>query len=250
MIVFGFGEFGQPGRLVDRITDHRVFEPGQRADMPGDRSSGRHPDPELGLAEHADQFVVQLPCRGQCRTCGIRVFQWCAEDTQCGVTEELVDETPVLAGGFDDDAEKLVEQTDNLARRAGRGQSGGAHQVDEQDCDVALLAAQFGAALQRPPGDVLTDVTAEQISHALAFTEFAHHVVESGLQQAQFGGVVDLHVSVVVTALHLTERPAQLSQRVRDRHGGQNVSGQSDHQGGDGGEKNRREEGVGRGVQQ
>ena len=127
MIVFGFGEFGQPGRLVDRITDHRVFEPGQRADVPGDRSSRRHSDPELGFAEHADQFVVQLPCRGQCRTRGIRVFQWCTEDAQRGVTQEFVDETAVLAGGFDDNAEKLVQQTDDFAWGMGSSQSGGAH---------------------------------------------------------------------------------------------------------------------------
>ena len=55
---FEFGEFGQSGGLVHRIADHRVFEAGLRADMPGDRPARRHSYPEFGLAQHCDEFVV------------------------------------------------------------------------------------------------------------------------------------------------------------------------------------------------
>ena len=55
---FEFGEFGQSGGLVHRITDHRVFEASLRADMPGDRPARRHSYPEFGLAQHCDEFVV------------------------------------------------------------------------------------------------------------------------------------------------------------------------------------------------
>ena len=94
------------------------------------------------------------------------------------------------------------------ARRSCRGQLGGADQVDEQHGDVALLAAQLGAALQGPTGHVLADVATEQVTQPLPLGQVAHHVVESGLQQAQLAGVIDLHVRVVVTALHLARAPS------------------------------------------
>ena len=127
----------------------------------------------------------------------------------------------------------------------GRGELGRADQVDEQDRDVAFLAAQLGAALERAAGDVLADVAAEQVPKPLPFGQIADHVVESGLQQAQFAGVVDLHVRVVVTALHFAQRPAQLAQRVGDRHRDQHRAGQPDHQREDGEQQDRRVEPLG-----
>ena len=146
-----------------------------------------------------------------------------AEDGQRGVALELVDEAAVPGDGVDHHPEELVEQADHLGGRPCRRQLGGADQVDEQHGDVALLAAQLGAALQRPAGHVLADVAAEQVTQPLPLGQVAHHVVEAGLQQAQLAGVVDLHVRVVVAALHLAERPAQLAQRVGDRHGHQHA---------------------------
>ena len=210
--------------------------------MTGDRPAGRDPDAEFGLPQHFDQFVVQFAGGGQRGAGGVRVLQWGAEDAQRGVALELVDEAAVVLDGVDDDPEELVEQADHLAGRPGGSQLGGAHQVDEQHRDVAFLAAEFGAALQRATRDVLTDVAAEQVTHALAFGQLANHVVESGLQQAQFAGVVDLHVGVVVSALHLAERPAQLAQRVGDRHCRQHIAGQADHQCGDGHQQDRGEQ--------
>ena len=67
--------------------------------------------------------------------------------------------------------------------RPGRGQLGGTDQIDEEHRDVALLSAEFGAALQRPSRDILTDVAAEQIPHPLTLAELANHIVEAGLQQ-------------------------------------------------------------------
>ena len=172
------------------------------------------------------------------------MLQWRAKDAERGVAEELVDETSVFLDGVNDDSEELVEQADDFAGRVRRGQLGRAHQIDEQHRDIAFLAAQFGTALQSPACDVLTDVPAEQVAHALAFAQLAHHVVESGLQQSQLAGVIDLHVGVVVPALHLAESPAQLSQRIGNRHCRQDVSGQTDYQCGDGHQQNRDEHAV------
>ena len=43
-------QLGQPGGLVDRVTDHRVLEAGLGADVPGDRPACGDPDAEVGLA--------------------------------------------------------------------------------------------------------------------------------------------------------------------------------------------------------
>ena len=173
------------------------------------------------------------------------MFDRRAEDGQRRVALELVDEAAVAVDGVDDDAEELVEQADDLGRRDGRGQLCRADQVDEQHRDVAFLAAELGAALQGAAGDVLADVAAEQVAQPLPLGQVADHVVESGLQQAQFAGVVDLHVRVVVAALHFAQRPAQLAQRVGDRHRHQHGAGQPDHQRGDGQQQDRRGQPVG-----
>ena len=115
-----------------------------------------------------------------------------------------------------------------------RGQLRRADQVDEQHRDVAFLTAELGAAFQGATGDVLADVAAEKVTQPLPLGQVANHVVEPGLQQAQFAGVVDLHVRVVVTALHFAQRPTQLAQWISDRHRHQHRAGQTDHQRSDG----------------
>ena len=239
------GELGQPGRLVDRVADHRVFEARLRADVAGNGPARGDTDAELGLAEHPDQLVVQFPRRRQRRAGRVRMFDRGAEDRQRRVALEFVDESAVPVHGVDDDTEELVEQVDDLGGRHGRGQVRGTDQVDEQHRDVAFLAAELGAALQRTARDVLTDVPAEQIAQALSFGQVAHHVVEAGLQQAQLAGVVDLHVRVVVAALYLAECPAQLPQRVGDRHRHQHGAGQPDDQRDDRQQQDRGDQPVG-----
>ncbi len=203
MAFLEFGQFGQPGGLVDRVADHRVLETGLRADMAGDGAPGRYPDAELRGTQHREEFVVQLTGGRQCATGCVRVFDWCAEDRQRGIALELVDEPAMAADGVDHHAEELVEQVDHLGGRSRRGQLGGADQVHEQHRDVALLPAQFGAALQGPAGHVFADVATEQVTQPLPLGQVTDHVVEARLQQAQFARVVDLHVRVVVAALHL-----------------------------------------------
>ena len=233
MALLELGELGQAGGLVDGVADHGVLEARQRADVAGNGPARGHPDAELGGAQHRHQFVVQLARRGQRRARGVRVFDGGAEDGQRRVTLELVDEAAVPVHGVHDDPEELVEDRHHLGGGPRRRQLRRPDQVDEQHRDVAFLAAQLGAALQGAARDVLADVAAEQVAQPLPFGQVAHHVVEPGLQQAQLAGVVDLHVRVVVTALHLAQGPPQLAQRVGDGHGDQDVAGQADGQRGD-----------------
>ena len=173
------------------------------------------------------------------------MFDRRAEDGERGVALELVDEAAVAVDGVDDDAEELVEQADDLGGGPGGRQLRRADQVDEQHGDVAFLTAELGAAFEGAAGDVLADVAAEKVTQPLPFGEVANHVVESGLQQAQFAGVVDLHVRVVVAALDFAQRPAQLAQRVGDGHRHQHGAGQTDQQRGDGHDQDRRGQPLG-----
>ena len=116
--VLQLGQLGEPGGLVDRVADHGVLEAGLRADVPGDGPARGHPDAEVGLAEDVDQLVVQLAGRGQRGTGGVGMLDRGAEDGQRRVALELVDEPAVPVDGVDDDAEELVEQADDLGRRA------------------------------------------------------------------------------------------------------------------------------------
>ncbi len=247
MALLELGELGEAGGLVDRVADDGVFEPGLSADVPGDGAPGGHADAELHVeAQHVDELVVQLAGGRQRGARRVGMLDRCAEDGQRGVALEFVDEATVAVDGVDDDAEELVEQIDDIGRRAGGGQLRRTHQVDEQHCDVAFLTAELGPAFQGTTGDVLADVAAEKVTQPLPLGQVANHVVESGLQQAQFAGVVDLHVGVVVTSLHFAQRPTQLAQWIGDRHRHQHRARQTDQQRGDGQHQDRRDQPVGR----
>ncbi|CKS47811.1 Uncharacterised protein [Mycobacterium tuberculosis] len=62
MAILEFGQFGEPGGLVDRVADDGVLEAGLSADVAGDGPSGRHADAELRGTQHWDEFVVELTC--------------------------------------------------------------------------------------------------------------------------------------------------------------------------------------------
>ena len=73
------------------------------------------------------------------------------EDAQRRVAPELLTNPPCFEHRVDDDPEELfVEQAHDFGGRPGRGELGGADQVDEEDGDVALLPAEFGTPFQRP----------------------------------------------------------------------------------------------------
>lgn len=181
MALLDLGQFRQPRRLVHRISDHRVLEPGVRTDVARNGPSRRDADTEFGLPEHRNEFVMQFAGGGQCGAGRVRVLDGCAEDAQRGVALELVDEAAVFLHRVDHNPEEVVEHGDDLAGRPGGGQFGGTDQIDEQHGHITFLAAEFGAALECSAGDILSDIAAEKIAHPLPLAEFANHVVEAGL---------------------------------------------------------------------
>ena len=124
-----------------------------------------------------------------------------AEHGQRRVALELVDPAAVVLDDLDDDAEELVEQRDDLLRRALGGHRGRADEVDEQHGDLELLAAELDPALLRGAGDVLADVAAEQVAQLLALAQPVVHPVEAGLQQPEVAAVEDRHARVEVARL-------------------------------------------------
>ena len=99
---------------------------------------------------------------------------------------------------LDDDAEEPVEQLDDLSRLALGGDRGRPDDVDEQHRDDAGLAAELDVTDRGGLGDVPADVPAEEVAQLLALTEPGHHLVEPGLELAELGAVVHLHLGVEV----------------------------------------------------
>ena len=143
------GQLGQPRGLVDGIADDGVLEALGRPDVARHRAAGRHADAEVGGRHVRAQPRPQRPRGGERVARGVGALQRRAEHAQRGVALELVDRAAVLVDRRHDGAEELVEQRDDLQRRALRGELRRADEVDEQDRDVALLAAQLDAALER-----------------------------------------------------------------------------------------------------
>ncbi len=230
MTVFQFGELGEPGRLVDRVADDGVFEAG-RAPMwpaiarPADTPMPNSAEPSTGMSSSCNsRAAASAPPHGS--GCSIGTPKMASAASPWNLLTKPPCRPTVSTTTRKNSLSKLTTSAGWLGRR----EVGGADQVDEQHRDVALLPAQFGAALQRTAGHVFTDVATEQVTQPLPLGQVAHHVVETGLQQPELAGVVDLHVGVVVSALHLAECPAQLAQRVGDRHGHQQRAGEADQQ--------------------
>ena len=96
---------------------------------------------------------------------------------------------------------------------------GRADQVDEQHRDDPRLAAELDVPDRGGLGDVAADVPAEQVAQVLAVAEPADHLVEPGLELAELGAVVHLHLDVEVTLLDLLHRVAHRRGSGRRRRG-------------------------------
>ena len=161
-------QLGEPRGLVDRVADHGVLVALGRADVAGHRLAGRDPDPDVDVVELGAHALAQLAPGGERGARGVVVVQRRAEDHQRGVALELVDRAAVLGGHLDDDGEEPVEQLDDLLRGPVGGQLRRADHVDEEHGDVAHLAAERQALLERLARDVLADLAPEQVAQALA----------------------------------------------------------------------------------
>ena len=134
----------------------------------------------------------------------------------------------MLVDDLDDDAEEPVEQLDDLLRRSLCGELGGADDVGEQHRDLARLAAELDALLERGMGDVLADVAAEEVLDPLALAQPGDHAVEAGLQLADLAAVVDGHLDVELAGLDLSDCLAQRDHGVGHRTRGEHREVEAD----------------------
>ena len=104
------------------------------------------------------------------------------------------------------------------------GEGCGADDVDKQDGDVAVLAAEGGQLLQRAAGHFCADIAPEQIVDALAFPQATHHFIEARLKHTNFRAVVNADGGVGVAAAHALNGLMKLRNRVHDALGHQGCS--------------------------
>src|SRR5215213_7828588 len=82
----------EPGRLVDRVADHGVLEPGHRSDVARDGRARRDADRRLQPAVEGPQAPVQLARRRERAAGMVGIGHRRAEHAQRRVALELVDE--------------------------------------------------------------------------------------------------------------------------------------------------------------
>ena len=161
------------------------------------------------------------------------------EDAQRPVALELVDPAALRVDRPHHHVEEVVERLHHLVRRQHLGHGGRAHEVDEHDAGVGLLAPQARAPLQRLGGDLVADVPPEQVADLAALPQAVDHLVEPGLHLADLAPVVDhqpdVEVAVPDAAEGVADAVERLGHRPGRRHGGDEPGGQAgEGQGGQG----------------
>src|SRR5699024_5583836 len=86
--------------------------------------------------------------------------------------------------------------------------------------DLAVFATQFGAFIHRALRDFITDVAPKEITQALALVQATHHFIKAGLENTQFGAIVDIDFDVALTAAHAVDGILKLINGVYHAHGG------------------------------
>ena len=177
---------------------------------------GRHTD--AGAKLLAGQIPLEFAGGLEGVRSGVVKRNGCPEHRQGRIALELVNHALVAVHHLDNDVEEVVQRSDNLLRCVVHGVGGGADDVDEQHRHLALLAAELRDLLQRLLRHLRADVLAEDVAHALPVAQPPHHLVEPGLQHADFGAVVDVHLCVLLAAAHAVDRALQLLDRVDHAH--------------------------------
>src|SRR5438132_2997422 len=139
-----------------------------------------------------------------------------AEDAQCCVALELVDQAAVLLRHGDDRAEEVVEQRDDLLWWTAHGEARRSQQVDEEHSAPPSLPTELDSVLEGATDHTLADVTTEEVTQLFALAETGDHAVETSRQQPHLGAVRDLHCRVQVATLHVAQGRAYPSDGLGD----------------------------------
>ena len=137
-----FGQFGEAGGLVHGVANDGVFEPVGTADVPGYHVTCG--DANAAREFESLEFLAQFAGGGEGVARGVGKRQGSAEYGEGGVALELVDETFIVVHHSNNLLEEVVERGDNVLGGVVDGEGCGADDVDKQDGDVAVLAAEGG----------------------------------------------------------------------------------------------------------
>ena len=129
------------------------------------------PMPAWHSGTSARSRSAMAACRRQRLVLGVVQRHRRPEDRQDRVTLELVDQPVVAVDLLDDHGEEPVEQFDDLDRGPAGDQLRRPDDVDEDNCGVALFAAELRAFLLGERRDLAPDVPTEQVADALAFPQ-------------------------------------------------------------------------------
>ena len=120
----------------------------------------------------------------------------------------------------DDDAEEPVEQVDDLRRDRARMASVVEPTMSTNSTETTRVSPPSSTSLPSGGrGDLLADVAPEEVAQVLALTQPADHLVEPGLELAELGAVVHLHLGVEVAVLDPLHRVADGEDRRDDGAG-------------------------------
>jgi hypothetical protein len=197
------------------------------ADFAGEHRPGGHPDPEVHDGEPA-QRDGQRASGGQRIGFRLRGGQRRAEHGQHRVTLELVDQALPFVDGGHHDLEETVEHFGDLGRRPALGQLGGPDEIHVEHRGVADLTGQRAGLGQGAACDMGSDVAAEDVAEPVSFGQPGDHPVETALQTADLGTLVDVDLGVDLTVLDLGHGVDDVAHRVGDRHGDDHHPAQAD----------------------
>ncbi len=158
-----FGGLSQAGSFVHRIADDRVFEPRVGADVAGEYQTARDADADIEFARSQD-LVADSAGRAQCRGPVVVQFDRGAEDAQCRIAFELVDQAAVDHRRVDNDGQQPVELVDEVPWFEPVREGCRADDIDEKRRDFSHVPGEVHALLECPLDNIGSDVPAEEIA--------------------------------------------------------------------------------------
>ena len=175
-------------------------------------------DTDAGLQFEAVQAALDFAGGLEGVRGGVVKRNWRSEHRKRRIALELINHALVAVHHLNDNLEELVERLHDLLGGVLDGVGGGADDVDKQHRDPAFLAAELRALLKRLLCDLSTDVLGKHVANTLAVLQTPHHLVKAGLEDADLGAVVNVHLRIALTAAHTVDGDLQLLNRINDDH--------------------------------
>ena len=207
-------QLAQPGGLVDGLADDGVLEALLGADVARHHLARRHPDARRRIP--APRRATARPSRARRPSASSSAS---SSETGAPNTASTASPSNLLTSPWWRSTSSTTTAKNRLSRSttstAGRLVTSCVDPMMSTNITAAWRSSppSFGRYLLGECGDLTADVAAEQVAHAFAFPQPAHHRVESTLQLAEFGAVEHDEVGVQVALLDAIEGGAHHAHR-------------------------------------